>query len=495
MEFNNLNGETGSGGGFGGLHFFLGNTEQLLVGNNWGSLNWSYDAAAGGAADLNITNSVLPINFGEWHTIVVRTDYVPNAPDNVTIYFDPDFTQPEQNQLQQNITHLTTDVSFDNVRLRCGNGTASASWTNIIVGALATDVGFPPAFAPQFQDFVPSAGALSAYVDTPISMQVVPGSVGISTNSFSMSLDSNPVTPAFSVSGGIITVNYQPPTHFVTGSSHTVSVSLTDTNGTPYSTSWSFTVDSYPNLPVTNAGPISVTGGGLGTQIFGSTNEWISGNYLSSSTNTLYTRFTMSFDDVNGETGNGGAFGGLEFYLGGAEHLLTGNNWGSTNWSIGAGGPNEDIPPVTPIPSALGSWHTMVIKTVYSTNANDQVEVWLDPDFTKTEGNQPIWPPLTFSMNNTFDGIYLRCGNGSAFAQFSNIVIAATAPGIGFPAAVSPGMLRIANGSGGEQLFWTSIGTLQAAPLLAGPWSDYPNQSNPQTLAATNATLFFRLRQ
>ena len=154
--------------------------------------------------------------------------------DNVTIYFDPDFTQPEVNQNPQNITTLTTDVTFDNVRLRCGNGTASATWTNIIVGALSTDVGFPAPSAPVFQGYIPSVNAPSAYVDTPIGVQVVPGSVGINTNSISLSLDSNPVTPTFSVSGGIISVNYQPPSQFVTNSSHTVSVSLTDTNGTPY---------------------------------------------------------------------------------------------------------------------------------------------------------------------------------------------------------------------------------------------------------------------
>ncbi len=120
-----------------------------------------------------------------------------------------------------------------------------------------------------FQGYIPAVNAPSAYVDTPISVQVVPGSVGINTNNIILTLDSNPVTPTFSVSGGIITVNYQPPSHFVTNSSHTVTVNLTDTNGTPYSTSWSFTVDSYPSLPVTIAGPISVTGG-INDQIFGS---------------------------------------------------------------------------------------------------------------------------------------------------------------------------------------------------------------------------------
>jgi len=494
MEFSNLNGETGNGGGFGGLHFELGNTEHLLVGNNWGSLNWSYDAAGGGAADLNITNGTLPVAFDDWHTIVVRTDYSP-IQDNVTIYFDPDFTLPEQSQNSQNITHLTTDVSFDNVRLRCGNGTASATWTNIIVGSLATDVGFPPLAAPTFQGFVPSVGDPSAYVDTPISVQVVPGTIGINTNSINMSLDSSSVTPTFSVAGNIITANYQPASHFATSSSHTVSVSLTDTNGNPYSTSWSFTVDSYPTLPVTVAGPINVTGGGAGIQIFGVTNEWISGNYLSSSTNTLYTRFSMTFDDVNGDNGQGGGFGGLEFYLGGTEHLLTGKYWGGINWEIGAGAPNEEIPPITPIPPALGSWHTLVVKTVYATNSQDKVEVWLDPDFTKTEGNQTTWPPLTLTMDNTFNGINLRCGNGSAYASFSNIVIAATAPEVGFPPPAVPAVMGVTHSAGVANLSWTSTGTLQQAPAVTGPWTDSANQSNPQALVTTNSETFFRLRQ
>lgn len=495
MEFSNLNGETGNGGGFGGLHFELstaGNPEQLLVGNNWGSLNWSYDADSGGAADLNITNSTLLIDFGEWHTIVVRTDYVPNGNDNVTIYFDPDFTQPEVNQNPENITHLTTDVSFDNVRLRCGNGTASATWSNIVVAPTSTVVGFAAPTVLQFQDFVPGVGAPSAYVDTPISVQVVPGSVGVSTNNISVSLDSNPVTPAFSISGGIITANYQPPTPFVTNSSHTVSVNLTDTNGTPYSTNWSFTVDSYPNLPVTIPGPVDVTGGGLGVTIFGSTNEWIAANYEASSTNTLYARFSMTFFDANGTPGT---FGGLHFYQDTTEHLITGENFGSTNWSLdgaAGGGGQKDLLPVTPI--VLNQLHTIVVKNVYSSNGPTAVTIWLDPDFTKTEGNQPQ-APLTMSMNNTFDTIRLRAGNGPTFIEYTNIVIASTAPGVGFATQPPVAVMSIHNSGGGVNLSWTSVGTLQQASAVTGPWTDAPNQANPQVLATTKSASFFRLRQ
>ena len=495
MEFDNLNGETGNGGGYGGLHFELGNAEHLIVGNNWGSINWSYDAAGGGAADLNITNTTFGINFGEWHTIVVRTDYVPNQQANVTIYFDPDFTQPEVNQNSQNITHLTTDVTFDNVRLRCGNGTASAEWTNIMVGTASTDVGFPPATAALFQAYNPPVSAPSAYVDTPISVQVVQGSVGINTNNISMILDGNPVTPTFSVSGGTITtitINYQPSGLFVTNSSHTVSVNLTDTNGTPYSTSWSFTVDSYPTLPVTIAGPIDVTGGGLGDTIFGATNEWISANYQSSSTNTLYTRFSMSFFDANGTPGT---FGGLHFYEGSTEHLITGENFGSANWSLdgAAGGGGElDLLPVTPI--VLNQFNTMVVKSVYSPNAPTAETIWLNPDFTKTEGNQPQ-APLTLSENNTFDTIRLRAGNGPTFAEYTNIVIAATATGVGFAVQPPVAVMSVVNSGGVPNLSWTSIGTLQQAPAVTGPWADSTNQANPQVLATTNSATFFRLRQ
>ena len=203
----------------------------------------------------------------------------------------------------------------------------------------------------------------------------------------------------------------------------------------------------------------------------------------------------MTFDDVNGDTGQGGGFGGLQFYLGGTEHLLTGKYWGGTNWGIGAGAPNEDIPPITQIPLYLGSWHTLVVKTVYATNTNDRVEVWLDPDFTKTEGNQTNWPPLTLTMNNTFNGINLRCGNGSAYAEYTNIVIAATATGVGFVAQPPTGVISVTNSGGAVNLSWTSTGTLQAAPAVTGAWTDSANQANPQVLATTNSAMFFRLRQ
>jgi hypothetical protein len=143
--------------------------------------------------------------------------------------------------------------------------------------------------------------------------------------------------------------------------------------------------------------------------------------------------------------------------------------------------------PVTPI--VVNEWHTMVIRSVYSSNNPTAETIWLDPDFTKSLNNQPQ-SLLTVSLNNTFNQVRLRCGNGSTFAEYTNIVMAANATDLGFPASTGLGLLSIQNG----QLSWAAGGTLQSAPALTGPWSDVPNQSNPQALSATNAAGFFRLR-
>jgi hypothetical protein len=492
IEFDNLNGETGNGGGYGGLQFFTGGlsgTPHLIAGNAWISTNWSVDPyPPGSQTDFA---PATPIVFGQWHTIVERDDYTPYGNSTVNIWLDPDFTKTEANQPTPPITISIVDT-FDTIALRTGNGTASATFSNILMAATSAGVGFVAPASPTFEDYTPGQNASSAPTNTPISVEVLYGTYGISTNAVTLNLDGNNVTPSFATTPGSFTLSYQPPAAFAAGSVHTATVSLTDSNGSPYSTSWSFTVDPYPSLPVTNDGPFIATAGN-DVILWTFQNEWIGNNYGPSSTNTLYTCFSMTFYDLNGETGSGGGFGGLEFYKGNTEQFLAGNNWLSTNWSVSvATQTSGDIPPVTPI--VLGSWHTIVVKSVYTGTTNTLVKVWLDPDFTKTEGNQPNLP-LALSCNNTFDNIHLRAGNGTAEAEFQNIVIAATAQGVGFSAAVPPGVISIKNMAGNKQLSWTSVGTLQVATTLTGPWSDYGNQSNPQTLSITNATEFFRLRQ
>jgi hypothetical protein len=439
--------------------------------------------------DLNPATTVV---FGEWHTIIERVDYSPGVNATVNVWLDPDFSQTEANQPNSPLT-FSMDDTFDNIQLRTGNGTTSATFTNIVIGSSGTDVGIPPPAPPSFQGFIPGNGATSAAVSGPVSVQIVEGTIAINTSTITMTIDGNSVTPVVSTSGQITSVSYQPSSPFAANSSHTVVLNLADKNGTPYSTTWSFTVDAFPSLPVTVAGPIDVTGGGLGITIFSNLNGWISGNYESTSTNTLYTRFSMVFFDVNGESGSGGAFGGLEFYQETTEGLLVGNSWISTNWSANILNVGEyNLLPIAPI--VLNEWHTMVVKNVYSSNAPTAITIWLDPDFTQTEGSQPI-SPLTLSMTNTFDTVNLRCGNGTAYAEFTNVVFAATAPGVGFAVQPQSTVLNIAKTGGNVNLSWIGAGTLLEAPAITGPWTAAANQTNPQVLNATNNAQFYRVQQ
>jgi len=484
MVFNDLNGEFGSGGGYGGLQFFQNNAEKLIVGNAWTSLNWGLDAA-GFQTDLD---QFLPIILGDWHTLVVRTDYNPNGTDTVKIWLDPDFTKTEAEQPVAPTTYSTIDASFNSIRLRCGNGTANATWTNIIVGVNSAQVGFVAPADPQFQGYVPGQNAAYAAPSSPVSVLVLFGTYGIGANNITVNLDGNNVSPSFTVSPTSITINYQPPAPFALGSSHNVMVSLTDSNNTQYSTSWSFTVDTYPSLPVTLPDQMDVTGGGEGVRIWATENGWIRDNYGDTSTNTLYTRFRMSFADLNFETGDGGGFGGLHFWQNNAERLIVGNGWASTNWSLDAGGNQLDLTPAVPV--ALNEWHTLVVKTVYAANADDAVTVWLDPQFNQTENNQTNM--LAFTANCSFNNVRLRAGNGTAYASFSNIVISATSPFITLP---PPSMLSIQGSGASVTISWTSTGNLEEAPTVTGPWTNSPNQNNPQTRPSTGPAMFFRLRQ
>jgi hypothetical protein len=470
---------------WGGLEFYQDNTERLLVGKGGGTPNWSVASAV---PDTDIPPA-MAFATNEWHTFVVRADY-PAGGGNaaIKVWLDPDFNQTEASQPNAPL-ELTCNNTFNNIRLRAGFSPASALYSNVMVAATSDGVGFVAPADPTFQNYVPAVNASSAPVGTPVGVDVVFGSYGIGTNTVTMTLDGNPVNPNFTVAANSIGISYQPASAFAPGSAHTVTVSLTDSNNTPYSTTWSFTADAYPALPVTLAGPFDVSSG-LDVTIWNAQNGWIDGDFGPNSTNTLYTRFSMVFYDFPQTDPNaGGSYGGLHFFQDNSERLLVGNAWLSTNWSADAKESGEpDLTPVTPI--VVGEWHTFVVKSVYASNAPTEETIWLDPDFTKSLNNQPQ-APLTVFMNNTFNNIRLRCGNGSTYAEFTNIVMAASVEDLGFPAVVAPGLLNLQNG----QLSWTGGGTLQSAPAVTGPWTDAANQANPQALSTTNAAEFYRLRQ
>ncbi len=304
-------------------------------------------------------------------------------------------------------------------------------------GAFTRTWTFEVVLNPKFQGFVPAVDAGSAALATPIGLEVVFGTYSISTNDVTLTLDGTNVPPSFVVASNSVTMSYQPASPFAPGSVHNVSVGVTDANSGFFATNWSFTVEPYPaTLPITliesTTGTVAVAGGGAGMTIWSSSDSWLDGNYGTNSARTLYTRFTMKFNDLAGETGSGGGFGGLHFYRDGTEIMIVGNGWVSTNWSIDV--ENQivtDLAPTTPV--VLGEWHTMVSKIEFVPGADDQVTIWLDPDFSFPEDDLiNTGKAITFSHDMSFNNVHLRCGNDTAAAEFTNIVMAATAADVGF---------------------------------------------------------------
>src|SRR5207237_2272399 len=132
--------------------------------------------------------------------------------------------------------------------------------------------------------------------------------------------------------------SYQPPSPLSAGTQHNVHLVVTDTSNNLFTNDWSFTT-GFSSLPATLPGPFAISNANTDLRIFTAAGDpWLGTNYGVNSARTLYTRFSMAFHDLNGETGGGGGYGGLHFFQDNAEKLLIGNAWLSLNWSLDAAG-------------------------------------------------------------------------------------------------------------------------------------------------------------
>ncbi len=410
---------------YGALELYNNANEVFGIGDNYGNANWScFFYVSGNETDFNL-NPVTTIVTGEWHTFVAKISFNQGAADNETIWMDPNFANSENNQSSSIITTQTFDASFNQVYLRAGT---SATYSNIVFGTSAADVGFTVSATPVIGSLVPAAGATQVSPGTSIGAQVTPGIGNVTTNGVTLAIDGVAVSPSFSVdANGIITLSYQPPSPFAANTTHTNTVIATDVNSVSATNMWSFTVGQ-ATLPATFPGPFSVSNGVDIVLLTTNNSPWIGTNYLDSApATTLYYRFSMEMNALAGLTST---FAGLELYNNSTEVLLLGKGDPQTNWSGDAilGTRYFDFKPATAIVTA--QWHTVVAKVVFNPGAADTLKVWLDPDFSQPETNQVSWTNVTTDCS--FNNVHLRCGNSPASATFSNIIFAATGTGVGF---------------------------------------------------------------
>jgi len=84
-----------------------------------------------------------------------------------------------------------------------------------------------------------------ARADAPVRITLQDGVAQVNPASILLSVDGAAVTPSVSKSGNVTTIQYESPTVFSAGSSHTVELSYTDTASVPGSFTFSFTVAHY----------------------------------------------------------------------------------------------------------------------------------------------------------------------------------------------------------------------------------------------------------
>ena len=141
--------------------------------------------------------------------------------------------------------------------------------------------------------------------------------------------------------------------------------------------------------------------------------DWITS--VNSSGGTIYIGFDWTVTNNAGETGGGGFYGGLELYEGGAERLLIGNDWSSTNYALGGPGFSE----VSSISYEVGTPVRLVCKLEMVVDGNDSASLFVNQE---SEGT----PDASLSRNYNFTRLVHRTGNNSGESNLENLIIATT---------------------------------------------------------------------
>jgi hypothetical protein len=110
----------------------------------------------------------------------------------------------------------------------------------------------------------------------------------------------------------------------------------------------------------------------------------------------------------------------------------------------------------------------------------------------------PVLPGATTNLSVTLN-VAGPCTSNLCFlvsAHDTNLVqCCAITHCVSFGCASGLPRLTIVLSGGLITLSWTGTGILQTAPSVTGPWTDSPNQNNPQSFPAVGIQNYFRVRQ
>lgn len=129
------NAETGSGGFFGGLSINTDDTEKLLIGNDWNSLNYAL------LKFTDVSDTAIPYVLNTTVRLVCKLEMVTNGDDSAFLFVD---------QATEGVADATRvgDYSFNTLIHRTGNGTGSSDLENLVVATTYDEAYYGPSLPP-----------------------------------------------------------------------------------------------------------------------------------------------------------------------------------------------------------------------------------------------------------------------------------------------------------------------------------------------------------
>ncbi|MBN1766314.1 MAG: DUF5110 domain-containing protein [Sedimentisphaerales bacterium] len=144
---------------FAGVVLYQDGQEVFGLGNDWVSENFSFWSFGGNS--MVIGDVPTPVD-ADVHKVVMRIDYDPDGPEEIRVGLDPFCRRSEARQPDHIWTTYEHELSFDEIRIRCGNNDCAWEFDDLRIGT-------------DWASVTPSNDEPGAYIETITANPLPPG--------------------------------------------------------------------------------------------------------------------------------------------------------------------------------------------------------------------------------------------------------------------------------------------------------------------------------
>lgn len=359
----------------------------------------------------------------------------------------------------------------------------------------------------------PQPGAVSVPKNTSLTITIADGASPIASSSIKLTLDGAAISPTVSKAGAVTTITYKPASDLQALSTHTVGLQFSDSATPPNarSESYSFVVESVLPKALFLSGALTASDNliisrlkSLGFEVVavldtasqtsdadGKNLIVISSTVGSGNIGTKYTALPVPiidwepalYDELGIELNNANGItvtAQTDVEIKDASHPLAAGLTAGVKTIMKAASDMASLNDIVPSAKIIaistdGSNHPMLFALEKGDALNGSATVAAAPA-------RRVGFPLSNDsfINANPDGLKLF---DAAVKWAANL---GEAPPKFNPPSVQGGNMNLA---------WTGTGRLQQADSVVGPWTDSPNQNNPQTVSVASGSKFYRIRQ